>query len=114
MARIDELIGEVPDPTLRRSLAAALGKLRSTRRFGLVFEDHIPETVAIPGLPIEIGSLVQRRDDVSEGVVDLEDAAQALTDRTACLLGSHGMISRGPTLESAVSLAHRLEIMCRQ
>ena len=43
-----------------------------------------------------------------------DDAAEALTDRTACLLGNHGMISRGPTLKRAVNQAHRLEIMCRQ
>ncbi len=42
------------------------------------------------------------------------DAARALTDRTACLLGSHGMIARGEDLVGAVTLAHRLEIMCRQ
>ena len=43
-----------------------------------------------------------------------EDAAHALEDRTACLLGSHGMICRGEDLKAAVYLAHRLEIMCRQ
>ena len=43
-----------------------------------------------------------------------DDAADALTDRTACLLGNHGMICRGKNLKSAVDLAHRLEIMCRQ
>ena len=41
-------------------------------------------------------------------------AAEALADRSACLLGNHGMISRGRSLRSAVGLAHRLEIMCRQ
>lgn len=43
-----------------------------------------------------------------------EQAAIALTDRSACLLGSHGMISRAGGLEQAVQLAHRLEILCRQ
>ena len=43
-----------------------------------------------------------------------DDAANALKDRTACLLGNHGMICRGRNLKSAVVLAHRLEIMCRQ
>ena len=42
------------------------------------------------------------------------DAAEALTDRTACLLGNHGMIARGRNLKNAVNMAHRLEIMCRQ
>lgn len=43
-----------------------------------------------------------------------DDAAAALTDRTACLLGNHGMICRAPTLKRAVDQAQRLEIMCRQ
>ncbi len=42
------------------------------------------------------------------------DAAAALTHRTACLLGNHGMICRAPNLTRAVKLAQRLEIMCRQ
>lgn len=41
-------------------------------------------------------------------------AASALEHRSACLLASHGMISRGDNLMQAVQLAHRLEIMCRQ
>jgi len=43
-----------------------------------------------------------------------ESAAEALSDRAACLLGNHGMICRARSLKSAVALAHRLEIMCRQ
>lgn len=43
-----------------------------------------------------------------------DDAAAALADRTACLLGNHGMICKGPTLRRAVKTAQRLEIMCRQ
>jgi len=43
-----------------------------------------------------------------------ESAAAALEHRTACLLANHGMICRGRSLRSAVGLAHRLEIMCRQ
>ena len=43
-----------------------------------------------------------------------EDAARALTDRTACLLGNHGMIARGRTIAGAADTAYRLEILCRQ
>lgn len=43
-----------------------------------------------------------------------KDASTALTERTACLLGSHGMICRGTDLTNALYLAQRLEIMCRQ
>ena len=43
-----------------------------------------------------------------------EDVAEALKQRSACLMSNHGMICRGPTLSAAVKLAQRLEIMCRQ
>ena len=43
-----------------------------------------------------------------------DDAADALAERTACLLANHGMIARGPNLVHAVDQAHRLEVMCRQ
>ena len=43
-----------------------------------------------------------------------DDAVAALAERTACLLGNHGMIAHGPSLKRAVNQAHRLEIMCRQ
>lgn len=49
------------------------------------------------------------------GTQALADAAsQALLERSACLLGSHGMICRAQTLQHAIYLAQRLEIMSRQ
>ena len=43
-----------------------------------------------------------------------EHASAALATRNACLLGSHGMICRGGSLDAAVQTAHRLEILARQ
>jgi adenine-specific DNA-methyltransferase len=65
MARIDELVEQVADPVLRQNLRAALGDLKKRQRFGLVFEEHIPETTALFGLPVQPGALVQRRDDLA-------------------------------------------------
>ena len=59
MARIDELVKSVDDSRLRSSLQDAVQKLRRTRRFGLVFEEHIPEVIALPGLSLEPGGLAQ-------------------------------------------------------
>jgi L-fuculose-phosphate aldolase len=42
-----------------------------------------------------------------------QDAAQALHDRAACLLGNHGMICHGASLAEAMGHAERLEILCR-
>jgi adenine-specific DNA-methyltransferase len=63
MARLDDLVAQVADPSLRREMEAALGEMKRRQRFGLVFEQHIPETTVLHGLPIQAGSLVQRRDD---------------------------------------------------
>jgi len=49
------------------------------------------------------------------GTVALANSAVgALSERSACLLGNHGMICRAENLERAVYLAQRLEITARQ
>jgi L-fuculose-phosphate aldolase len=46
---------------------------------------------------------------------DLADlAVEALRGRTACLLGNHGMISHGKSLQAAFNAALRLETLCMQ
>ncbi|MGI8517220.1 MAG: DNA methyltransferase [Acidimicrobiia bacterium] len=61
MARIEDLIEEIADPVLRDQIARQIKLLKTNKRFGLVFEDHVPETVSLPGLPIRPGSIVQNR-----------------------------------------------------
>jgi adenine-specific DNA-methyltransferase len=63
MARIDDLIAQVRDNDLRQKLEAALADMKRRQRFGLVFEEHIPETTALVGLPVQVGATVQRRTD---------------------------------------------------
>lgn len=63
MARIDDLIGQVADKTLKQRLLAAVGDMKRRQRFGLVFEEHIPETTALTALPVQAGATVQRRTD---------------------------------------------------
>jgi hypothetical protein len=46
-------------------LQAALADLKRPQRFSQVFEEHLSETTALYRLPVQPGSLVQRRDDPS-------------------------------------------------
>ena len=41
-------------------------------------------------------------------------AVEAMEGRTACLLGNHGMITAGRSLDHAVAAAFQLERLCRQ
>ena len=68
MARIDDLIEQLTDSRLREQLTAAIGELRRRQRFGLVFEQHIPETTLLPGTSVAAGQIVQYRRDPKGGL----------------------------------------------
>lgn len=58
MAKIEDLIAQIPDERLRKGIAAEVKALKRTKKFGLVFEEHLPETVRLPKMPVKPGELV--------------------------------------------------------
>jgi adenine-specific DNA-methyltransferase len=65
MAAIEELIKHIADPRLRDALGVEVARLKSTKKFGLVFEEHLPEIVRLPGLPVKAGARVLKKKDTS-------------------------------------------------
>ena len=63
MARIDDLITQITDKQLRQRLEAALSDMKRHQRFGLVFEEHIPETTTLLHFPVQVGASVQKKSD---------------------------------------------------
>lgn len=61
MARIEDEIGKIADPVLRATLFDEVKKLKTEKRFGLVFEEHLPELVPVYGAKVKARSLVARR-----------------------------------------------------
>jgi len=61
VAELEDLVEQVEDASVRRQLAAAVRDLKRHRRFGLVFEEHIPELAILSGLRIEPDALVHVR-----------------------------------------------------
>ncbi len=55
MAKIEDLILQVPDDRLRKALAGEVKALKRTKKFGLVFEQHLPKTLRLPLLPVREG-----------------------------------------------------------
>ncbi len=53
MARLDDLIAQIGDQALRQEMEDALATYKRSQRFGLVYEEHIPEITALFGLPIQ-------------------------------------------------------------
>lgn len=67
MGKLEDLIAQVGDAALRQSLAAAASEAKESRNFGLVFEQHIPETVAVFGLPVRRAQRVRLRSQIDDG-----------------------------------------------
>lgn len=61
MSRLDDLVAGAGDASLHRDLEEALAELRRRKPFGLIFEAHLPETTALYGLPVHVGTHVQYR-----------------------------------------------------
>lgn len=61
MAHIDDLLTRVTDKGLREEFRRAIDDLRRRKKFGLVFEEHIPEIALLPGCGVHEGSIVLLR-----------------------------------------------------
>lgn len=61
MAELHELIDRVADPELKSQLLEAADKLTKQKKFGLVFEEHLPECTPLHGLPLQTGRLAARK-----------------------------------------------------
>ncbi|NTE88780.1 hypothetical protein [Agrobacterium rubi] len=64
MARIDDLVTQIHDRQLRERIESALADLRKRQRFGLVYEDHVPESTLLPHASVQVGATVQKRSDL--------------------------------------------------
>ncbi|MFE3446545.1 site-specific DNA-methyltransferase [Nocardia sp. NPDC059180] len=60
---LDQLITQVGDESLRSRIAREVELLRGSRRFGLVFDRHLPESVRLTDYPVRKGIRVSLRDE---------------------------------------------------
>jgi adenine-specific DNA-methyltransferase len=86
MAKIEDLIAQIPDERLKKAIGAEVRELKKNKKFGLVFEDHLPETVRLPKLPVREGELVAKKREsgndlwrvksIHKGIATLEKAVE--------------------------------------
>ena len=96
MAAINELISRIQDPELRASIQAEVDKLSRQKKFGLVFEDHIPECTPLYELPIRVGTMVARK---SGSINDLMLVSAINGDSATCLQQGDGASVEVPLTE---------------
>ena len=61
MAAINDLINQIQDPALRERIQKEVNKLAKQKKFGLVFEEHMPECTPLYDMPIKAGTTVAKR-----------------------------------------------------
>ncbi len=55
MAALDDLINKIDNPELKLQMQHVVHKLLKQKKFGLVFEDHLPESTLLQGLDVRAG-----------------------------------------------------------
>lgn len=61
MAAIHELLKQVQDPALRARLTEEFARATQNKKFGLVFEEHMPECTPLYGIGIKRGGTVAKK-----------------------------------------------------
>ena len=58
MAAIDELVSQIQDAALRERIQEELKRIAKQKKFGLVFEEHLPECTPLYDVPVKRGAKV--------------------------------------------------------
>lgn len=61
MALLQDLIQQIGDEQLRDRILKETDKLLKQKKFGLVFEEHLPECTPLYDVPVKVGSKVARK-----------------------------------------------------
>ena len=101
MAAINDLINQIDDLELRDRIKSEVDKLSKQKKFGLVFEDHVPECTALYDVPVHVGSKVALKDKKINDVY----VVKAINDNQATCVNVQTKETTEFTVDSLVSIA---------
>lgn len=76
MAALNELIQKIENPELRAQIQAAADKLAKQKKFGLVFEEHLPECTLLYDIPVRKGLKVSVRNGKANETYSVLDVVE--------------------------------------
>lgn len=93
MAILDELVSQIDNPDLRARIAAEVEKLAKQKKFGLVFEEHLPECTPLYEIPVKAGATVALKagqvNDVYGSVIAENAETKKMLPRTQWSFKTH-------------------------
>lgn len=82
MAVINDLVNQIEDVALRERIAKEVEHLSKQKKFGLVFEEHLPECTPLYDIPVKVGALVAKK---TGQVNDVYKVLEIADDTAKCL-----------------------------
>lgn len=76
MAAIDQYIERIPNAELQEQLRIEIARLTKKKRFGLVFENHLPDNVVMPEVTIRRGTKVALRGKTPNDVYEVQSISE--------------------------------------
>lgn len=73
MAAIDQYIERIPNSELQEQIREEVARLTKKKRFGLVYENHLPDNVLMPEVTIRRGTKVALRGNTPNDVYEVQD-----------------------------------------
>jgi hypothetical protein len=68
MATLNDLVGQIENAALRERIEEEIKRVAKQKKFGLVFEEHLPECTPLWEIPVKRGSLVAKKDGKMDDV----------------------------------------------
>ncbi len=99
MSAVSDLISQIGDARLRERLASEWAAATQHKKFGLVFEDHLPELVPLFGVRARRGDLVYR---VGMPMTDLWAVSRIAGDTATCRRSEDAAVSTFPLRDLVV------------
>lgn len=101
MAVINDLVNQIEDKALRERIAAEVDRLTKQKKFGLVFEEHLPECTPLYDVPVRRGSTVARK----SGPMNVVFRVLQIADCIAICVLKNGGEPEQITVDELVSVA---------
>ncbi len=107
MAAIEQYIERIADKELREQLRLEIERLTKKKRFGLVWENHLPDNVVLPEVRIRRGSKVALRDHTPNEVYEV----QSLSEEKAVCINLSTMEEKTFPLSDLIAVAQRGDVI---
>ena len=80
MSAIDQYIERIPNSDLREQLRSEIARLTKKKKFGLVFENHLPDNVILHEVTIRRGTKVALKGKAPKDVYEVQSISEGDTD----------------------------------